>query len=79
MSKCRDDKGIFLKQKPPKTNQPFVGAGTSTTKKYESTTPTAGKITLEELEEKQHSGQRLNLIERQILLAHEVNEKQTQS
>jgi hypothetical protein len=79
MSKRRDDKGRFLKQNPPKTNQPSVGAGTSTTEKYESTTPTAGKITLEELEEKQRSGQRLTLIERQILLAHEVKKKQTQS
>jgi hypothetical protein len=55
MSKHRDDKGKFLKQNPPKTNQPYVGAGTSTIEKYESTTPTAGKITLEELEEKQRS------------------------
>jgi len=47
MSKLRDDKGRFLKQNPPKTNHPSVGEGTSTTKKYESTTPTAGKITLE--------------------------------
>jgi hypothetical protein len=52
MSKLRDDKGRFLKQTPPKTNPPSVGAGTSTT---ESTTPNAGKITLEELEEKQRS------------------------
>jgi hypothetical protein len=71
-------KEVFLKQNPPKTNQPSVGAGTSTTEKYESTTPTAGKITLEELEEKQRSGQRLTLIERRILLAHEVKKKQTQ-
>jgi hypothetical protein len=33
MSKCRDDKGRFLKQNPPKTNQTFVGVGTSTTEK----------------------------------------------
>jgi hypothetical protein len=79
MSKRRDDKGRFLKQNPPKTNQPSVGVGTSTTEKNEFTTPTAGKITLEELEEKQHSGQRLTLIERQIWLAHEVKKKQTQS
>ena len=62
MSKCRDDKGIFFKQNPPKTKQPSVGVGTSTTKKNEFTTPTAGKITLEELEEKKRSGQRLTLI-----------------
>ena len=43
MSKLRDDKDRFLKQNPPKTNPPSVGAGTSTT---ESTTPTTGKITL---------------------------------
>ena len=55
MSKLRDDKGRFLKQTPPKTNQPSVGAGTSTTEKYESTKPIARKITLEELEEKQRS------------------------
>jgi hypothetical protein len=79
MSKRTDDKGIFLKRNPPKTNQPSVGAGTSTTEKYKSITPTAGKITLEELEEKQCSGQRLTLIERKILLAHEVKKKQTQS
>jgi hypothetical protein len=34
---------------------------------------------LEELEEKQRSRQRLTLIEREILLAHEVKKKQTQS
>jgi hypothetical protein len=79
MSKLRDDKGRFLKQNPPKTNQPSVGAGTSSTEKNESTTPTAGKITLEELEEKQHSGQKLTLIERQVLLAHEVKKKKLQS
>jgi hypothetical protein len=72
MSKPRDDKGRFLKQNPPKTNTKFVGAGTSIT---ESTTPTAGKITLEELEEKQRSGQRLTLMERQVLLAYEVKKK----
>jgi hypothetical protein len=77
MSKLRDDKCRFLKQTPPpKTNPPSVGAGTSTT---ESTTPTVGKITLEELEEKQRSGQRLTLIERQFLLAYEVKKKQTQT
>jgi hypothetical protein len=76
MSKLRDDKGRFLKQNPPKTNPPSVGAGTFTT---ESATPTAGKITLEELEEKQRSGQRLTLIERQVLLAYEVKKKQTQT
>ena len=79
MSKRRDDKGIFLKQNPPKTNQPSIGVGTSTTERNESITPTTGKITLEELEEKQCSGQRLTLIERQILLSHEVNKKQTRS
>jgi hypothetical protein len=76
MSKLRDDKGIFKKKKNPKTNPTSVGAGTSIT---ESTTPTAGKITLEELEEKQHSGKRLTLIERQVLLDYEVNKKQTQT
>jgi hypothetical protein len=76
MSKLRDDKGRFLKQTPPKTNPPSIGAGTYTT---ESTTPIAGKITLEELEEKQHSGQRLTLIERQVLLAYDVKKKQTQT
>jgi hypothetical protein len=34
---------------------------------------------LEELEEKQRSGQRLTLIERQVLLAHEVKKKNLQS
>jgi hypothetical protein len=34
---------------------------------------------LEELEEKQHSRKRLSLIEKQVLLAHEVKKKQTQS
>jgi hypothetical protein len=79
MSKQRDDKGRFLKQKPPKTNQPSMGSGTSTTEKNKFTTPAAGKFTLEELEDKQRLGKRLTLIERNILLAHEVNKKQTQS
>jgi hypothetical protein len=79
MSKLRHDKGRFLKQNPPKTNQPSIGEGTSTTEKYESTTQTAGKITLEELEEKQCSRKRLTLIERQVILAHEVKKKKTQS
>jgi hypothetical protein len=34
---------------------------------------------LEELEEKQRLGQRLTLIERKILLAHEVKKKQTET
>jgi hypothetical protein len=75
MSKLRDDKGRFLKN-PPKTNTTSVGAGTSLT---ESTTPTAGRITLEELEDKQRSGQRLTLVERQVLLAYEVKKKQAQT
>ena len=75
MSRQRDDKGRFLKQNLPKTNQPSLGASTST---FELTTPTTGKVTLEELEEKQRSGQRLTLIDRQILLAHEVKRKQIQ-
>ena len=76
MSKLRDDKGRFLKQNPPKTNPPSVRVGTST---IESNAPTTGKITLEELEEKQRSGKRLTLIERQVLLAYEVKKKQTQT
>ena len=48
MSKLRDDKGRFLKQNPPKTKQPSVRVGTSATDKNEFTTPTVGKITLEE-------------------------------
>ena len=43
MSRQRDDKGIFFKQKPPKPNQPSMGAGTSTSEKKKCTTPTAGK------------------------------------
>lgn len=43
---------------------------------FELTTPITGKPTLEELEEKQHWGQRLMLVERQTLLAYEVKRKQ---
>jgi len=53
-----------------------VGAGPSS---FELTTPNARKQTLEELEEKQRSRQRLTLVERQTLLAYDVKRKQTQA
>lgn len=40
----------------------------------EYTTPT-GKVTVEKLEEKQRSGQRLTVVERQILLAHAAKKR----
>ena len=40
----------IFETKHPKTNQPSLGAGTSTFEKKEFNTPTAGKITLKELE-----------------------------
>lgn len=65
MPRDRDQKGRFIKKNPPKI-QPS-----------ELTTPVAGKPTLEELEEKQRTRQRLTLIEQQTLLAQEVKRKQT--
>lgn len=62
----RDEKGRFIKQNPP-TIQPSTRL----------TTPIAGRTNLEELDEKQRSGQRLTLIERHTLLALEVKIKQS--
>jgi len=61
MSRSRDDKGRFIKTPHPKTNLP---PGVDPSGKVEHRTP-AGKVKLK-------SGQRLTLIERQILLAHET-------
>ena len=71
MPRDRDQKGRFIKKNPPKI-QPSIEAGPSGL-----TTPVAGKQTLEELEEKQRSGQRLTSIEWQTLLALEVKRNQT--
>jgi len=59
MPRNRDPKGRFIKQNPQS-----IEVGPS-----KLTTPIAGKQTIEELEEKQRTGQRLTLIERQTLLA----------
>ncbi len=67
MPKNRDQKAIFIKQNPPS-----IEVGPS-----RFTTPIAGKSAKEQLEEKQRTGQRLTLIERQTLLAWEVKRKQT--
>ena len=71
MSRSRDDKGKFIKTPHPKTNPPL---GADPLGKIEHTTP-AEKVTIQELEDKQKSGQRLTLIERQILLAYESKKK----
>ena len=71
MSRPRDDKGRFIKTPHPKTN-PSLGA--DPLGKIEHTTP-AGKVTIHELEDKQKSGQRITLFERQILLAYESKKK----
>ena len=52
------------------TNPP----GVDPLRKIEHTTP-AEENTIQKLEDKQKSGQRLTLIERQILLAHESQKK----
>ena len=52
MSRPRDDKGRFIKTPHPKTNPPL---GEKNLEKVEFTTPT-GKVTIEELEEKQKLG-----------------------
>lgn len=74
MPKQRDEKGRYTKQDPP-TTKPLVGAKLPT---FKLTTPIVGKPTLEELEEKQRSGQRLTLVGRQTLLAYEMKRKQKQ-
>lgn len=67
MPRYRDNKGRFIKTPHPKTNLP---PGADPLGKIEHTTPAEG-ITMQKLEDKHKSGQRLTLIERQILLAHE--------
>lgn len=71
MPKQRDEKGIYIKQYTSIT-KPLVEAGLPP---FELTTPISGKPTLEELEERQRSGQRLTLVERQTLLTYEVKRK----
>ena len=71
MSRSRDEKGRFIKTPHPKINPPV---GAETLERIEHTTPT-GKVSVEELEDKQKLGQRLTLIERQILLAYEAKRK----
>lgn len=66
MPRNRDPKGRFIKQNPPS-----IDVGPS-----KLTKPVAGKPTIEELEEKQRTGQRLTLIERKTLLAWKVKGKQ---
>jgi len=66
MSRFRDEKGRF-ERNPPTTNPPLR---VESLERIEYTTPT-GKVTTAQLEEKVKSGQRLALIERQILIAHE--------
>ena len=63
MPRYRDPQGIFIKS-PPKVE---IGS---------SHTPGTGSPTIEELVEKQRTGQRLILIERKNLLAWETKQKQ---
>ena len=63
---------VDIKNKTPPLTKPLVGAGPPT---FELTTPIVRKPTLEELEEKQRSRQRLSLVERQNLLAYEIKRK----
>lgn len=71
MSRFKDEKGIFKKTPQPTANPPL---GAEPLEKIEYTTPNR-KVTIEKLEEKQRSSQRLTLIERQILLAHEAKKR----
>ena len=66
MPRDRHQKGRVVKQNSPTTHS-STGL----------TTPVVGKPTIEELEEKQRSGQRLTLVERQILLVLEVKKNQS--
>jgi len=63
MPRFRDPQGRFIK------NPPQVEIGSSNT-------PVTGNPIIEELVEKQRTGQRLTLIERQTLLAWEAKQKQ---
>lgn len=71
MPRSRDNKGRFIKTPHPKTNLP---SGADPLGKVEHTTP-AEEVTIQTLEDKQKSGQRITLIERQILLAHKSQKK----
>ena len=71
MPRSRDNKGRFIKTPHPKTNLP---SGAGLLGKVEHTT-SAEEVTIQKLEDKQKSGQRLTLIERQILLAHKSQKK----
>ena len=68
MPRSRDNQGRFIKTPHPKTN---LSSGADPLR---NTTP-AEEVTIQALEDKQKSGQRLTLIERQILLAHKSQKK----
>jgi len=70
MPRFRDNQGRFTKTPHhSKTNPSSSGADSL------GDTTAAEEITIEALEEKQNSGQRLTLIERQTLLAHRSQKK----
>jgi len=71
MSRFGDEKGRFTKFLQPKTNPPL---GEKPLENIEYTTPTR-KFIVEKLEEKERLGQRLTLIEIQILLAHQEKKR----
>ena len=70
MPRFRDNQGRFIKTPHhPKTNPSSSGADS-----LGNTTP-AEEVTIQALEDKQKSGQRLTLIERQTLLAHKSQKR----
>ncbi len=71
MPRSRDSRGRFTKTPHPKTN---LSSGADSMGKTAHTTP-AEETIIQILEGKHKSGQRLTLIERQILLAHESQKK----
>jgi len=71
MPRSRDNQGRFIKTPYPKTN---LSSGSDPLGNIEHTT-LAEEVTIHELEDKQKSGQRLTLIERQTLLAHRSQKK----
>lgn len=71
MHRSRDNRGRFIKTPHPKTN---LSLGADSLGKTEHTT-LAEETTIQRLDDKHKSGQRLTLIERQTLLAHESRMK----
>jgi len=76
MNRPRAEKGMYVSKNTPTTEKPIVLSRTSKAQnEVEQVTLIVEKITIEQIEQKVFEGKMLTLVERQVLISCQTNQK----